>query len=771
MNSLPPMKFGVGQAARRTEDRRLITGGGRYTGDLVPQGALHAHVLRSPYAHADFVLGDVAAARAMPGVKLVLTAAEVKHLGHVPCLAPVPNGDGSKAAKPRHPVLANGTVRHVGDPIAFIVAETAAQARDAAEAIDVQFTPRDAVADIRAAMKADAPQVWAEAPGNIAYDTSLGDKTKVDEIFKRAAKTVRLEIDNNRLITNYMETRGVIAAYDAAKDSYTLTLGSQGVHGIRDTLAGMILKVPPENVRVLTQDVGGGFGTKSFMYAEYPLAAEAAKQLGQTVAWVADRSDHFVSDSHGRDNVTWAEAALDTDGHILAMRFDLVGNLGAYLHQYGPYIHYLGATMLTGIYKTPAIYARVRGIFTHTTPVDAYRGAGRPEAAYVLERLADACARDCGLTQDEFRRRNMITQAQMPYKTPIGDRTYDTGDFHGHLAQAMKSADWDGFAGRAASSKKNGKIRGIGIGSYIECTAWGEGENVSAMLGKDGVVTVTSGTQSNGQGHATAYAQFVSQHLDIPLEQVRVIQGDTAAVKTGNGTGGSRSIPVGGVASHMAGEALAKNLRVLAADVLEAAQGDLEFSDGFVRIKGTDRRVSLGDLANHSKAKPEHLSGDGSFTPPEATYPNGTHIAEVELDPDTGAVAVQRYTICDDFGRTVNPLLLAGQVHGGVVQGLGQALLERTVYDEDGQLLSASFMDYCMPRADDVSAIHFETRNIPSTSNPLGIKGAGEAGSIGSTPAVMNAVVDALDRGFGIRHINAPATPSRIAAAIAAVRK
>ncbi|MGL5736168.1 MAG: xanthine dehydrogenase family protein molybdopterin-binding subunit, partial [Beijerinckiaceae bacterium] len=369
--------------------------------------------------------------------------------------------------------------------------------------------------------------------------------------------------------------------------------------------------------------------------------------------------------------------------------------------------------------------------------------------------------------QDEFRRRNMVPASAMPYKTPIGDRVYDTGDFHGHLAQAMQSADWAGFAARAADSKKHGKVRGIGIGSYIECTAWGSGEDVSATLEKDGTVTVTSGTQSNGQGHATAYAQFVSQHLDIPLERVNVIQGDTAVVKTGNGTGGSRSIPVGGVASHLAGEALAKNLRVLAADVLEAAQGDLEFADGHVRIKGTDRRVSLGDLASHPKAKAEHLKGDGSFTPPEATYPNGTHIAEIELDPETGVVQLQRYTICDDFGRTVNPLLLAGQVHGGVVQGVGQALLERTAYDADGQLLSASFMDYCMPRADDVPAIHFETRNIPSTSNPLGIKGAGEAGSIGSTPAVMNAVVDALDRGFGIRHINAPATPSRIAAAIA----
>ncbi|MGL4497117.1 MAG: xanthine dehydrogenase family protein molybdopterin-binding subunit, partial [Beijerinckiaceae bacterium] len=527
-----------GQAARRTEDRRLISGGGRYTSALIPAGALQAFVLRSPHAHADFTITDADAARAMPGVKLVLTAADVKHLGAVPCLAPIPNGDGSKAPKPKHPVLAHGTVKHVGDPIAFIVADTAAQARDAAEAIAVDYTPLAVVADTRAALAPGAPLVWKDAPGNIAYDTGMGDKDKVDEIFKRAAKTVRIEIENNRLITNYMETRSVIADYDAKSESYTLTLTSQGVHGLRDVLAGMILKCPPENVRIITPDVGGGFGTKSFMYAEYPLAAEAAKRLGKTVAWVADRSDHFISDAHGRDNITLAEAALNANGEFLAMRFDIAGNLGAYLHHYGPYIHYLGATMLTGIYKTPAIYVRVRGVFTHTVPVDAYRGAGRPEAAFVLERLADACARECGLAQDEFRRRNMVPASAMPYKTPIGDRVYDTGDFHGHLAQAMQSADWAGFAARAADSKKHGKVRGIGIGSYIECTAWGSGEDVSATLEKDGTVTVTSGTQSNGQGHATAYAQFVSQHLDIPLERVNVIQGDTAVVKTGNGTGG-----------------------------------------------------------------------------------------------------------------------------------------------------------------------------------------------------------------------------------------
>ena len=702
MNALTPMKFGVGQPMRRVEDKRLLTGGGNYTSDYMPEKCLHAHVLRSPHAHASFKITDVEAAKAMKGVKVILTAADIEHIGPIPCLAPIENGDGTKAASPKRPVLAKDVARFVGDPVAFVVADSAARARDAAEAIAIDWTPKPAIPDIRAALKDGAPLVWEDAPGNIVYDTAIGDKNKVDAIFARAAKTVKLEIDNNRLVTNYLETRACVAEYEAPTKSFTLTLGSQGVHGVRDVLAGMILKCPPDKLRVVTNDVGGGFGTKSFLYPEYALACEAARVSKRPVKWVADRTDHFVSDAHGRDSVVIAEAALDEDGAFLAMRFDWMGNLGGYLHQYGPYIHYLGASMLTGVYKTPAIHVRVRGIFTNTVPVDAYRGAGRPEAAYVLERLVDRCGRELGLAQDEIRKRNFIGVKEMPYKTPIADRTYDTGDFAGHLKQAMTKADWKGFAKRAAQSEKQGKTRGIGLATYIECTAWGEGETVNATLEKDGTVTVLSGTQSNGQGHATAYAQFVSQHLDVPLDRIKVIQGDTSIVKKGAGTGGSRSIPVGGVASHIAAEALAKNITNLAADVLEAAPRDIELVEGDARIKGTDRRVSLKDLANSPKAKPEHLNGEGSFVPPDATYPNGTHIAEVEIDRETGVVSLVAYNICDDFGRTVNPMLLAGQVHGGVVQGIGQALLERTVYDSDGQLLSASFMDYCMPRADDL---------------------------------------------------------------------
>jgi aerobic carbon-monoxide dehydrogenase large subunit len=761
------MKFGVGQPMRRVEDQRFITGEGRYTSDLLPEKALRAFVLRSPHAHARFTIRDIDTARAMKGVMLILTADDLGSIRPLPCQAPIPNADTSPHPMPVYPVLAKDVVRHVGDAVAFIVAQTIEQARDAAEAIVIDWMPLPAVADPRTAIVAKAAQVWPEAPGNIAYDTAIGDKAKVDAIFAKAAKVVSLTIENNRLITNYMETRGCIAEYDAKSKLMTLTLSSQGVHGLQATL-GRMMGLKAAQLRIVTPDVGGGFGTKTFMYREYPLAALAAQVTKRPVAWVAERSDHFIADAHGRDNVTQAEVALDQRGNFLAMRFDLIGNLGAYLSQYGPYIHYLGATMLTGVYKTPAIYARVRGVFTHTVPVDAYRGAGRPEAAYVLERLVDTAAREMGLRAEAIRKRNFIPASAMPYRTPIGNRRYDTGDFAGHLAKAMERADWTGFKSREKLSRKAGLLRGIGLATYIECTAWGSGETVEIALEKDGTVTILSGTQSNGQGHATAYAQFATQHLDLPLDKIRVVQGDTAKVRTGSGTGGSRSIPVGGAATFLAAKVLADKLKKRGADILEAAGGDVEIVSGSVRIKGTDRAISFADLATHAKARPDDLRGEADFTPPDATYPNGTHVAEVEIDPQTGVVRLVGYTICDDFGQTVNPLLLGGQVHGGVAQGLGQALLENTVYDSGGQLLSASLMDYAMPRADHLPFFQFETRNIPSTSNPLGIKGAGEAGSIGSCPAIMNAVVDAVYRVYGIRHIDMPATPAKLHAAIVA---
>ncbi len=764
-----PMKFGIGQAVKRVEDARLLTGAGRYTADLAPPDAVVAMFLRSPYAHAAFTLGDLAAAKATPGVLAVLTAADVAGLGGVPCLAVLPNADGTTTPAPDIPLLCQNVARHVGDAVAMVVATDEFSARAGLEAIAIDWAPAPASVDLLGALKKDAPQVWPDVPGNLGLDTQLGDAAATDAAFAGAAKVVKLTLVNNRLIANYMETRGAIGEFDPRADRYTLTVASQGVHGLRDTLAGKIMKIAPEKLRVVTGDVGGGFGTKSFMYREYPMLLVAAKATGRKVRWIADRSEHFTVDAHGRDNVTTAEMALDAKGRFLALKIDIVGGLGAYPSQYGPYIHYLGATMATGPYDIRAFHARVRGVYTHTTPVDAYRGAGRPEAAYVLERLVDACAREMKMDRADIRAANFIALAQMPYKTATG-RTYDVGEFEGAMRQALAKADVTGFAARADASKKAGRLRGLGFASYIECTAWGDGEEGKVSLDADGDFTVLIGTQSNGQGHETAYAQVVAQYLDVPPERVHVVQGDTDRVKTGAGTGGSRSIPVGSAMVAKASDKLAHQLKELAADKLEAAIADLEIADGGVRIAGTDRALSFAEIAKLPKATPQALSAVDSWTPPEATYPNGTHVCEIEIDPETGATEIMRYTICDDFGLTLNPLLLAGQVHGGIVQGIGQALSECAVYDDSGQLLSASLMDYATPRAGDVPAFHFETRNVPSTTNPLGLKGAGEAGSIGSSPAVMNAVVDALARGHGVAHLDMPATPFAVHRAIRAAR-
>ncbi len=763
---MKPMKFGIGQAVRRVEDARFVTGQGLYTADLAPEGALHAVFLRSPHAHAAFSFNDLDSAAAAPGVKLVLTEKDIGHLGDLPCMAALKNVDGSTMNLPEYPLLARGVVRHVGDAVAMVVAETEWQAREALELIGVDWHPLDVVVDLGAAVKNGAAHVWASNPDNVAYTNEMGDRKKTDAAFAEAKHHVKLTVVNNRLICNYMEPRGAIGEYDAKSDRYTLTAGSQGVHSWRDNIAKNILKIDPARLRVVSHDVGGGFGTKAFVYREYPLVLEAAKRLDHPVKWVGDRSEHFTSDAQGRDNLTTIEMALDADGKFLGLRVDILGGLGAYLSQFGPYIPYLGMTMATGPYHIPTFHGRVRGVYTHTPPVDAYRGAGRPEAAYVLERLVDTCARQTGIPREELRARNFVSPQQMPYRT-VTDRTYDVGEFEAAMRASLAKADYAGFDARAKDSAAKGLLRGIGFASYIECTAWGSGEEGSVQLEKDGTFTVLVGTQSNGQGHATAYAQVVSQYLDVPLSQVRVIQGDTDQVVSGNGTGGSRSIPVGAAMLNRASEKLSVQLKDLAADKLEAAVGDLEIADGHIRIAGTDRALSYAEIAALPQAEGK-LKAIDSFVPPDATYPNGTHVCEVEIDPDTGITKVLRYNIVDDFGFTMNPLLLAGQVHGGVGQGIGQALLERTVFTDEGQLLTASFMDYCMPRADDIPEFHFETRNIPSTTNPMGLKGAGEAGSIGSCPAVMNAVVDALYRGHGITHIDMPATPAAVFAAIRA---
>ena len=541
---MKPMKFGLGQPVKRLEDARLVTGGGRYTADITPGGTLHAVVVRSPHAAATFEIGDTADALALQGVRLVLTAKDVAHLGSLPCLAPMSNKDGSAMTLPPYPLLASGDVRHVGDAVALVVAETEEQAREAAEAILVDYAPKAASVDMRQAIAGAAAPIWPAVGSNVAYDQELGDKDATDAAFARAARTVKLHVINNRLVANYLEPRAAIGEYDATSGRYTLTVGSQGVHGLQGSVGTKVMKLEPEQLRVLTYDVGGGFGTKAVIYREYPLVLLAAERAGAPVKWVADRTEHFLGDAQGRDNDTIAEMALDADGRFLAMRVDILGNLGAYLSQFGPYIPWLGATMASGPYDIPVLHARCRGVYTNTVPVDAYRGAGRPEAAYVLERLVDTCARELGIERDAIRAKNFIRPDQMPYKT-LTDRTYDVGEFEGAMREALAAADHAGFAARADSSKAQGKQRGIGLSSYIECTAWGSGETGSVALEADGTFTVLVGTQSNGQGHATAYAQTVSQYLDVEPERVRVVQGDTDRVKTGNGTGGSRSIPIG----------------------------------------------------------------------------------------------------------------------------------------------------------------------------------------------------------------------------------
>jgi carbon-monoxide dehydrogenase large subunit len=761
---MKPTKFGVGQSVKRVEDIRLVSGRGAYASDAVDKAELKAVFLRSPYGHAKFRIDDVEAARAAPGVRAVYIASDFAEFGDLPCLAPVANSDGSNTPLKPYPIMASDEAQHVGDIIAMVVAGTTGQARDAAELISVTWEELPVVTDMEEALRLGAPLVFADAPGNIAYDGHIGDKQEADQAFAGAAHTVRIKVVNPRAVANYMEPRSAVGEYDAQSGRFLLNVGSQGVH-ILQMLIAKILKVESANLRVVTQDVGGGFGTKNMLYREYPLVLEAARRLGHSVGWLSDRSEHFVGDAQGRDNVTTAEMALNSEGRFLALRVDILGNLGAYLSMFAPYIPWLGATMATGPYHIDALYARCRGIYTHTVPVDAYRGAGRPEAAYVLERLVDACAHKLGMASEELRARNFIKPDQMPYHTHT-DRDYDVGDFEGAMRACLKKADQSGFKRRMEDARARGKIRGFGFASYIECTAWGEGEEGSVALERNGDFTVLIGTQSTGQGHETAYAQIVAQYLDVPIERVKVVQGDTDRIPTGNGTGGSRSIPIGAVMVSRASETLVGSLKELAADKLEAAVADLEIAGGKVRIAGTDRAISYAEIAALPAATAEKLTAIQSFTPPSATYPNGTHACEVEIDPDTGVTTIARYSVVDDFGFTLNPLLLAGQVHGGIAQGAGQALMERAVFDDDGQLVTASFLDYCMPRADNLPAFDFETRNVPSTTNPMGLKGAGEAGSIGSTPAVMNAVADALWRAYRIEHIDMPATPFAVYDAI-----
>ncbi len=759
MTKVTHAKFGMGASPLRKEDNAFITGKGCYTDDKTDEGILYGYVLRSPAAHATFKINDITEALGHSGVHAILTADDVAELNPLLCLTPVTQPDGSKNANRDIPILCDGIVRHVGDAICFIVADSVAIAKDASELIDLDFEILDAVVDTKAALNADSIKVYEDGDQNLAFTHFMGEREKTDDAFAKADHVTEIEVINNRLISNYMETRAVQAKWDDAQNRFDVTVGSQGVFGMRRALAN-VMNLEVEQIHVMTPDVGGGFGTKVFAYREYPLCMVAAKKLGRPVKWTCDRSEHFISDAHGRDNIATAKMAMDKHGKFLAIDVDLVAAMGAYLHAYAPYIPYLGITMTTGIYDIDTMAVLMRGSYTHTVPTDAYRGAGRPEAAYLIERLVDKCAIELNLTPDEIRRRNLIKPEQLPYTTPAG-RMYDTGEYQAHMELCMENADWVNFEARNVTSKTNGKIRGIGLSTYIEACAFAGSEPAFVELKDDGTFVLKIGTQSNGQGHATAYTQLAAEKLGIDYEQIQLRQGDTDELENGGGTGGSRSLPLGGVSVVRASQQLAEKIKNIAADELEASSADIELNNGEARIVGTDRAISFSDIAKAAQNS-DDLKGEGEFKQPEATYPNGTHICEIEIDPATGITEIMKYTIVDDFGVTINPALLAGQVHGGIVQSIGQCLNENVVYDDEGQLLTASFMDYGIPRADNIPEFDFSTRNVPSTTNALGIKGAGEAGTIGATPAVMNAISNALYREYKIFDIDMPVTPAKL---------
>lgn len=770
-------QFGMGQPVRRVEDQRFVTGQGRYTDDISLPNQAYALVLRSPYAHATIKGIDATDALALPGALAVLTAADVKAAGLKPLMTPIKlkNRDGSPMVVVPRLLLAEDTVRYVGDAVALVIAEDLATARDMLDTVMVDYEDHPAIVETARAVEPGVPQVYPEAPGNICFDWGSGQPEAVEAAFAKAAKTARVRLINNRLISHAMEPRNAIGDIDA-DGRLTLYTSSQGVHDLQEVFADEVFGLPREKLRVVTPDVGGGFGTKIFPYPEQALVLLAAQKLGRPVKWTGERSDSSQADAHGRDNVTEAAVAMDADGKFLALSVDTIANLGGTLSPYGPFIPTLAGTMmLTGVYAIPCASVRVRGVFTHTAPVDAYRGAGRPEAAYVIERLVEEAARVTGLSSVEIRRRNFIPAAAMPYKTALG-QTYDSGDFNQTLTEALRLGDLDGFEARRAASAAKGKLRGIGLSSYIEACAGGSPEDARLVMDAGGKVTIFIGTQSNGQGHATAYGQLAADALGLDIADVTMVQGDTDRIRTGGGTGGSRSVPIGGVAVTRAAEALIEKGKRLAAHLLEAAAADVEFAEGRFTIVGTDRSVGLQEVAAkaHAGQVPDgetpDLDGDGRFKPPAATFPNGTHVVELEIDPETGGVTLERYIVVDDFGAVVNPLMLAGQVHGGIAQGAGQALIEEAAYDPDsGQLITGSFMDYGMPRADLLPQIEFHLKNVPCTTNPLGIKGAGEAGAIGAPPAVINGLIDAL-RPYGITHIDMPATPHKIWQAIQAAQ-
>ncbi|MBT8076937.1 MAG: xanthine dehydrogenase family protein molybdopterin-binding subunit [Gammaproteobacteria bacterium] len=780
---------GIGAAVRRKEDHRFITGGGRYTDDINRPNQVYAYVVRSPLAHARITGIDASEALSRDDVIAVLTGADMaaEVVGGLPCGWGVCNKDGSPMAEPAHPPLATDTVRYVGDQVAVVIATSRAAARDAAELVDVDYDELPAVTDLASAGADGAPQIWEEAPANVCFDWEIGDSAAVDEAFSKATQTASLDVVNNRLIPNAMEPRAAIGDYDRGKDEYTLFTTSQNPHVIRLLMGANVLGIPEHKLRVIAPDVGGGFGSKIFHYAEEAIVTWASKRLGRPVKWTADRSESFVSDAHGRDHISHAEIAMNDDGEFLGLRVRTTANLGAYLSTFAPSVPtYLYATLLAGNYKTPAVYCEVKAMFTNTVPVDAYRGAGRPEASYLLERLVDKAAKVAGLTPIEIRRRNFVPNDGFPYQTPVA-LEYDSGDYFAVLDKALEISDYDNFAARKKASANKGLLRGRGLSTYIEACGIAP-SNVAGALGAraglyesgtvrvnpTGSVTVLTGSHSHGQGHETTFAQLVHEALGVDIDAIEVVHGDTGKIPFGMGTYGSRSLAVGGMALVAALDKIKAKARKIAAHLLEASEDDVEFENGELRIAGTDRAVTFGDVALAAYVPHNYpldvlepgLEETAFYDPKNFTFPAGCHICEVEVDPDTGVVNVDRFCAADDFGRIINPMIVEGQVHGGVTQGIGQALFEECVYDnESGQLLSGSMMDYCLPKADNVPNFDVATNVTLCQHNALGVKGCGEAGAIGAPPAVINAVVDALSE-YGVEDIAIPATPQRVWQAI-----
>ena len=769
----------IGARIERKEDARFLTGAGQYTDDVTLPHQSYAVFVRSPHAHARIKSIRTDQAKRSPGVLGIYSGADIPPaVGGLPCGWLITGSDGKPMKEPKHPILAADRVRYVGDALAIVVADSLDQAKEAAALVEVDYDTLPSVVDVRDALRKGAQAVHDEAPDNVCYVWALGDKAGVDAAFASAAHTTTLEFVNNRLIPNAIEPRACNAAYARADDSYTLYVSNQNPHVERLLMTAFVLGLPEHKVRVIAPDVGGGFGSKIYLYAEETVCVWAAKLVGRPIKWTAERSESFLSDAHGRDHVTRAELALDKNGKFLALRVDTQASMGAYLSTFASCIPtILYATLLAGQYTTPKIFCQVTAVFTNTAPVDAYRGAGRPEATYVVERIVATAAREMNIAQDEIRRRNFIRE--FPYATPVA-LTYDTGDYEACLDGAMKLADVAGFPKRKEEAAQRGKLRGLGYASYIEACGLAP-SNVAGSLGAraglfeagevrvhpTGKVTVFTGSHSHGQGHETTFAQVVADRLGIGVDDVDVVHGDTGRIPFGMGTYGSRSIAVGGSAIMKAVDKIVAKGRKIAAHLMEVSDADVEFKDGKFSVKGTDKNVPFAQVAltayvphNYPLDKLEPgLDETAFYDPTNFTYPAGTHICEVEVDPDTGETKIASFTACDDFGNIINPMIVEGQVHGGLAQGIGQALLEGCVYDrKTGQLLTGSYMDYAMPRAVDLPSFKVDTRVTPCTHNPLGVKGCGEAGAIGAPAAVMNAVCDAL----GVKDVEMPATPERV---------